>query len=88
MAKKNSTVIGIIKGDTMEKDLRYNTDRTFETAPLLGAAHVLTTPVRAVHHAANPPSCKTSELQGQMNKWIVLALSATASFMTTLYASK
>jgi EmrB/QacA subfamily drug resistance transporter len=76
-----------MKGDKMEKDLRYNTYRTFETATMHRAAHVLTAPVRVVRNAANPPSSKTGELQGQMNKWIVLALSAAASFMTTLDGS-
>ena len=71
----------------MDKELRHNTYRTFETASVKGAAHALTAPVRAVHHAANPPSSKTDELQGQVNRWIVLALSAAASFMTMLDGS-
>jgi EmrB/QacA subfamily drug resistance transporter len=85
--KKNSTVIGTIKEDKMHKELRHNTYRTFETASVNGAAHAITAPIRAVHHAANPPSSKTGELQGQTNKWIVLALAATATFMTTLDGS-
>jgi EmrB/QacA subfamily drug resistance transporter len=87
LAKKSSTGIGIMKGNTMEKVLRHDTYRTFETATLHGAAHALTAPVRAVHHIVNPPARKTIELQGQMNKWMMLALSATASFMTTLDGS-
>ncbi|MGZ3645775.1 MAG: MFS transporter [Ktedonobacteraceae bacterium] len=71
----------------MEKEIRHDTFRTFETATLHGAAHALTAPVRAVHHIANPPSRKTIELQGQLNKWMMPALSATASFMTTLDGS-
>ncbi|HWZ17844.1 MAG TPA: MFS transporter [Ktedonobacteraceae bacterium] len=71
----------------MEKEIRHNTYRTFETATMDGAAHAITAPVRAIHHIVNPPSRKTVELQGQMNKWMMLALSATASFMTTLDGS-
>jgi EmrB/QacA subfamily drug resistance transporter len=71
----------------MNKEIRYDTYRTFETATMHGAAHAFTAPVRAVHHIVNPPSRKTVELQEQMNKWIMLALSATASFMTTLDGS-
>src|ERR1700724_466061 len=71
----------------MDKELRHNKYRTFETASVNGATHALTAPIRAVHHAANPPSSKSGELQGQVNKWIVLALSAAASFMTTLDGS-
>src|SRR5215472_6516442 len=40
-----------------------------EPSALNGAAHALTAPVRAVHHAAHPPSSKTGELQGQVNKF-------------------
>src|SRR5215472_3393969 len=40
-----------------------------EPSTLNGAAHALTAPVRAVHHAANPPLSKTGELQGQVNKF-------------------
>jgi EmrB/QacA subfamily drug resistance transporter len=52
-----------------------------------GAAQAITAPVRAIHQTANPASPRTGELQGQMNKWIVLALSAAATFMTTLDSS-
>ena len=71
----------------MDKKLRNDMYSTFETASMQGAGHTLTTPVRAVHHIINPPSSKTGELQGQVNKWIMLALSATASFITTLDGS-
>ena len=71
----------------MDKEIRHDTYGTFETAAMHGAAHALTAPVRAIHHIVNPPSRKTVELQGQMNKWMMLALSATASFMTTLDGS-
>src|SRR5260370_2074747 len=59
----------------------------FETASVNGAARAITAPVRAVHRTANPPSARTGELQGQMNKWIVLALASAATFMTTLDGS-
>jgi len=71
----------------MDKEQRNNKYAKFETGSMNGAAHAITAPVRAVHHAANPPSLHTGELQGQMNKWIVLALAASASFMTTLDGS-
>src|SRR5438067_3242597 len=71
----------------MDKEQRNNRYGKFETASVNGAAHAITAPVRAVHRTANPPSVHTGELQGQMNKWIVLALAAAASFMTTLDGS-
>ena len=63
----------------MDKEQRNNKYAKFETVSMNGAAHAITAPVRAVHHAANPPSLHTGELQGQMNKWIVLALAASRS---------
>jgi len=71
----------------MDKKPGHDKYSTFETASMHGAAHTLTAPVRAVQHIINPPTSKTGELQGQMNKWIMLALAATASFMTTLDGS-
>jgi EmrB/QacA subfamily drug resistance transporter len=71
----------------MDKVQRNNTYGKFETASVNGAVRAITTPVRAVHSVANPSSPQTGELQRQMNKWIVLALSAAASFMTTLDGS-
>src|SRR5579872_5857941 len=52
-----------------------------------GAAHALTAPVRAVHHAANLHTRHAGALEVQTNKWIILALAATATFMTTLDSS-
>ena len=75
------------KEDRMDKEQRNNTYGKFEAVNVNGAAHAITAPVRAVHYAANPLSVNTGELQGQMNKWIVLALSAAATFMTTLDGS-
>jgi EmrB/QacA subfamily drug resistance transporter len=71
----------------MDKERRNNKYEKFETASVNGAARAITAPVRAVHHTANPPSSHTGELQGQMNKWILLVLSAAATFMTTLDGS-
>jgi EmrB/QacA subfamily drug resistance transporter len=71
----------------MNKEQRNNTYGKFETASVNGAARAITAPVRAVHRTANPPSAYTGELQGQMNKWIVLALAPAATFMTTLDGS-
>ena len=71
----------------MNKAQRSNTYGKFEEVSVNGAAHAITAPMRAVHHAANLHSRHTGELQGQTNKWIVLALAATATFMTTLDSS-
>jgi len=71
----------------MDKKQMNNKYGKFETARVNGAARAITAPVRAVHYAANPPSRDTGELQGQMNKWILLVLSAAATFMTTLDGS-
>src|SRR5258708_36257745 len=71
----------------MDKERRNNKYEKFETPSVNGAACAITAPVRAVHHTANPPSSHTGELQGQMNKWIALVLSAAATFMTTLAGS-
>src|SRR5436190_2772305 len=71
----------------MNKEQRNYKYWKFETASVNGAARAITAPVRAVHRTANPPSTHTGELQGQMNKWIVLALASAATFMTTLDGS-
>src|SRR5438270_12732389 len=71
----------------MDKERRNNKYGKFETASVNGAARAITAPAQAVHCAATPPSSHTGELQGQMNKWVVLALAGAASFMTTLDGS-
>ena len=71
----------------MDKKLRNDKYSTFEATSMHGTPRTLTAPVRAVQHIANAQASKTGELQGQVNKWIMLALSATASFMTTLDGS-
>jgi EmrB/QacA subfamily drug resistance transporter len=64
-----------------------NTYGNFAAVSANGVAHPITAPLHAVHHAANLRSRHMGELQGQTNKWMVLALAATATFMTTLDSS-
>jgi len=71
----------------MNKAQTSNTYGKFEAVSVKGTAHAITVPMHTVHHAASLHSRHTSELQGQMNKWLVLALAATATFMTTLDGS-
>lgn len=70
----------------METQQRYNKYGKFETATM-GKLHAITTPLPVVQHAANPAAHRTGELPTTVNKWIVLALSAAATFMTTLDGS-
>lgn len=67
----------------MNKAQTSNTYRKFAAISVNGAAHAIAAPMHAIHHAAS----HTSELQGQTSKWLVLALAATATFMTTLDSS-
>src|SRR5689334_20626468 len=71
----------------MNEEQRKNEYAIFEPAGMHGAARALTAPVSSVHHATNPPSSHTGELQAQTNKWLILALAGAASFMTTLDSS-
>src|SRR3984893_14718057 len=71
----------------MNKAPTSNTYGKLEAVNVNGAARAITTPIHAVHHTANLHSRHTGELLGQTNKWIVLALAATATFMTTLDSS-
>ncbi len=71
----------------MQKELRQHTYRKVETTAENGVVHALTAPVRAVQHAAHPALRTTGELVGETNKWMVLALAAAATFMTTLDSS-
>jgi EmrB/QacA subfamily drug resistance transporter len=59
----------------------------FAAVRVSGSASAITAPLAAVHSSAHPASRQTGELQGQMNKWIVFVLAASASFMTTLDGS-
>ena len=81
------TEFGIITEDRMDKEHRINTYGKLEAVSVNGAAHAITTPLRAVRSVARPAPINTGELPAQMNKWVVLALSATATFMTTLDGS-
>ncbi len=71
----------------MNQAPRSNTYGKLEAVSVNGAAHAITAPLPAVHPAVNLRSRQTVELQGQTNKWIVFALAATATFMTTLDSS-
>ena len=71
----------------MEKEQRKNKYGTFETASMSTAGRTSTIPLRALHPVVNTPAVRTGELQVQMNKWVVLALSGAATFMTTLDGS-
>lgn len=71
----------------MNIEHRSNTYEKFAAVSANGAAHAITAPIRAVHQVAGLHSRHTGELQGQTNKWIVLSLAATATFMTTLDSS-
>jgi EmrB/QacA subfamily drug resistance transporter len=71
----------------MNKAPTSNTYGKLEAVNVNGAARAITTPMHAVHHTAILHSRHTGELLGQTNKWIVLALAATATFMTTLDSS-
>ncbi len=67
----------------MEKEQKFRTHGKFETASVNGFSSAL--PV--VHHTVNPSTSRTGELPSLVNKWTVLALSASATFMTTLDGS-
>ena len=71
----------------MNKEQRTNTYGKLEAISVNGAAHAITAPIRAVHPLAGSRPRQTGELLSQTNKWIVLALAATATFMTTLDSS-
>ena len=71
----------------VNKTQRDNTYEKFEAVNVNGRAHAITAPMRAVQHTGTLHSRQTGELQSLTNKWIVLALAATATFMTTLDSS-
>src|SRR5215471_10263701 len=71
----------------MTQAQRSNTYGKLEAVSVNGAAHAITAPLPAVHSAVHLRSRQTVELQGQTNKWVVLSLAATATFMTTLDSS-
>ena len=57
----------------MNKEQRSNTYGKFEAVSVNGVAHAITTPMRAVHHAANLRSHHTGQLQDQTNKRMINA---------------
>ncbi len=71
----------------MNKAQSSNTYGKLEAVNMSGGAQAITAPLRAVHKTASLDSRHTGELQAQTNKWIILALAATATFMTTLDSS-
>lgn len=77
----------------MDKEQRKNKYGTFETASLSAVGRTNTVPLRTyqpaqpLQPAVNSTSPLTGELSAQMNKWLVLALSGAATFMTTLDGS-
>src|SRR5579859_5738739 len=73
--------------DTMENAQISNTYGKIEAVNVNGTAQAITTPLSAVHRTASRESHQTGQLLGQTNKWIILALAATATFMTTLDSS-
>ncbi|HCI79732.1 MAG TPA: MFS transporter, partial [Ktedonobacter sp.] len=52
-----------------------------------GGTHGITAPMPVVRQASNPSSSRTGQLPIAVNKWTILALSASATFMTTLDSS-
>jgi EmrB/QacA subfamily drug resistance transporter len=73
----------------MDKKQGNTTYERFETVTVSvnGSVSAITAPLRAVHSSSRPASRQTGELQGQVNKWLVFVLAASASFMTTLDGS-
>ena len=67
----------------MEKEQKFRTHGKFETASMNG----FTSPLPVIQHKINSPASQVSELPAAVNKWIILALSASATFMTTLDGS-
>lgn len=73
----------------MDKEQRNPLYGNFGAIRLSGAAPAITAPLPAVHPTAHLPSRRSDELSlpAQTNKWIILALAAAATFMTTLDSS-
>ncbi len=67
----------------MEKKQKLNAYGKFETASMSG----FTRPLSVVPREVNSSPSRTGELPMTVNKWLVLALSAAATFMTTLDGS-
>src|SRR6202011_3943150 len=85
--QSNTHVLNKMLEDRMNNIQRRNTYGKIEAVNVNGIVQAITTPLPAVHRTANRESRQTGELTGQTNKWVVLALAATATFMTTLDSS-
>ncbi len=69
----------------MQNEQRENSYRKFAIISTSGAAaHAITAPVQSVRRAERPLALHQNE---HTSKWIILALAASASFMTTLDGS-
>src|ERR1700730_16597000 len=69
----------------MHDEQKKNSSRKFAIMSMSGtAAHAVTAPVYCICHTGRPLALHQNE---DMNKWIILALAASASFMTTLDGS-
>jgi EmrB/QacA subfamily drug resistance transporter len=64
-----------------------NTYGKLEAVNVHGAAQAITAPLQAVQRSGSLHARQMGELVGQTNKWIVWALAAMATFMTTLDSS-
>ena len=73
----------------LEKQLERNGYKKFKTISMntTTTAHSITVPATQVHHAVNSATERMDRSKNQMNKWAILALSASATFMTTLDSS-
>src|SRR5207249_4613227 len=71
----------------MNREQKNNRYEKFEAGGLNAAACVAMAPVRGVHRVATPAAVRADKGQDTTNKWVVLALSASATFMTTLDGS-
>jgi len=71
----------------MEKAQRNIKYGKFEAVGVSAAAYPPAASARRVQYAAHPAALHTNKRQGQVNKWVVLALAAGATFMTTLDSS-
>src|SRR5581483_9226794 len=90
--KKTHTLFTIVqkdKKDMLEKQLERYGYKKFETISMntTTTAHSITVPTTQVHHAVNSATERMDRSKNQMNKWAILALSASATFMTTLDSS-
>src|SRR5689334_18623097 len=71
----------------MEKKPGKNSYGNFDSVSMSSVMRPATVSSGGVRHIVNVPAIRMDERQGEMNKWVVFALSASASFMTTLDGS-